>query len=1304
VPNISEKQVSAAALSHRYRFTRKLAAGEWCDVFHAIEENGRQVAIKMMQTENPGEEVESRRVARFRREMQLASRLRHPNVVQVLDAGETDSGLLYIVFEYIDGPTLGELLKKQGPLDIETAVSVAMQVLEALGTAHENGIVHRDLKPENILLSQKETGFEAKVLDFGISGLLPSQWADASRLTLTREFLGTPSCASPEQLRGEPVGTKADIYAWGITFLECLTGRSPFGGSSVAAIVQQQLSSSPVPIPPLLRDHPLGTLLRWALEKDPSRRAGNSLHLLDRLRGVSLEGIPRRNGFLPEPDSLPWTEAGDGPKTFRAQTPLLERRQISALCIALNADSVGDQSSPDVVDEIYHDLLDLCLEKAKDLGGYVAGESGDRLLVYFGFPHASDTDARRAMRAALVLSDSLLRKSVFLKAQHGFALFHQIGMHTGMVTVRSTGQARERISGITPNTAAKLCGWASPNTILISEESRALLKNIVDCEPISIPRDNAAAPVLRAHRVLGERAGEGQIGLAQEAESRMIGREFEHDLIVRTWNESKGDGKGKVVFLQGEPGMGKSRLAAECAATIQTEAQGGWLEFRFTPETRNSPLFNILEMLKNRLGLAENSGPGKNPRNLLEKNLDSLGMPKDEVMPLFCAWLNLPGEGYPLPPFSPQRAKALFLGQLAELLSRLAKAADAAILMEDLHWIDPTSRELLPLLIDEGKKRGVFLLLTARPEFEPPWGPTEAETIRLEALDGRDAEKLILEALQDAPIGKEILHAMVDRSGGVALFALELARMYREGARDRQGGRISQTGSMQIPNSLRDLLLGRLDRTGPAKETAQVAAVLGRTFSFDVLAKVSWRDEALVLSDLDQLVSEGLLHVRLRVGNPEYQFHHALVRDAAYDSLAARAKSELHLRIAQILEKEFPAMAESQAEAFAMHWAGAGEYGKAVQYGTGAAGAVLQRSLYTEAIALATDAIEWAKKMADPAAAAENELRLHQILQPALMATKGFSAPPVLQSVTRAEELSRHLAPGSELPFPVYWGLLLYYFALPDYRKFSQLLSLASAVAPDPGSVAALKAMEGHRAFSSGEFPKSIALLDEALSMYDSNHHRDHALKLGHDTRVFALSTKSLNLTLRGLFEEAENSIAKALAWADELKSSHSQAMARAYRLGIYHYRGEREKTSMLASELIEFCSKNDTPIWLFPAHLLGGWADNQLERTVQSLEFCQQMGVNQFASYWNSAAAEIEIRLGESGNALARLDKFIRQAEEIGEPFYAPELYRLRAQCHASDREEEKLKDLSTAIEYARKMGAGLIERRAKEDIALTQ
>jgi TOMM system kinase/cyclase fusion protein len=1290
-------------LSARYDFTGKLGGGAFGDVFQAIDRrSGVEVAIKTLRPEENadtsiGISRSRQRTDRFRREMQLSAEFSHPSVVRMIESGETDSGRLYIVFEYIRGCSLDKLLETEGSLSVQRSYDLIVQVLEGLTAAHDKGIIHRDVKPANIMVTQDIGTERAKILDFGISTFAQGGWqGNSNRLTQTHEFVGTALYAAPEQLRGDPVTTKVDIYSWGLVFLECLTGQSPFKGVSAAQVVQRQLSPAPVPIPVSLAEHPLGVLLRWVLEKDPMRRAGDSKAVLERLKCSRLNGLSGPGGYLI--DIKNEKEVAETVRS-RVRPSFQERRQVTVLSFSIDLGDDAGCLNPELLDELFCNLVDIHINKIVEYKGHMVGSFGDRGIAFFGFPDANETDARCAVRAALEISALATRRRTALKNQYGIDLSYRIGLHTGMIA--SGDPSKAHAAGITPSIADKLCSAAAPNTILVSENCYRLIKTTAECEPLASPlASSLPASTGALYRVLGEPCGEGIYSVINESAYPLVGRQHELDYLRDAWRKTSDVDGVNAILIVGEAGIGKSRLAAEFAHRVRSTG-GVWLECRCLPERKSSALFPVLTLLRRHLEITE-LGDCDQAVTVLEKQLAKYDIDLPAVMPHLCVWLGLTSSAYPPPQLSPQRQKEKILACAAELLAKIAYLSDGVFMIEDLHWADAATLELLPKIFDEMKARGRLALASARPVFTSPWHRNDIQVLPLSGLDHTEIETLIAHRTRGLSMPKPLIARMVTHSDGIPLFAEELTKMVIEKG---IGSDLAIALNTQIPSTLRDLFIARIDRLGPAKETAQLAAAIGRTFDYDLIAKASGRDEATILADLDQMVSAGLIQRRLRVRNPQYAFHHALLRDAVYDGLTVTTRKEIHLRIVQAIETSFKEMIDGQPELFAYHLAGSGNHERAVVYGLKAVNHLLSLSLYADAISTATEAIEWSRKIDNRLRSVELELQLSSILLSALIASTGFSSDVVRDLTIRTEALSRELPEDSQMLFSVLWGMIIYCHARPVYDRLDTLVRRALPIASKgkSGELAALKAIMGHRSYSKGDLDNAVVLLNEAIDLYDETSHRDHAIKYGHDTQVFALSTLSLVLTLMGRIGEAKEVSHKAINWAAELNSAQSTAMALAYQLGIYHYLGDAEELVVRADQLIDYAERFDVPNWLLPAQLLGGWAKGNREAAEGGVQILDALGVGQFASYWHFPLAQLEFEQGLYDQAMARLSKYIVQSLAVQEPFYLPELFRLRALCRLKRDSVDMrgaLEDFENAIAYAAASGAKLLQLSAINEL----
>ncbi|MCM8525309.1 MAG: protein kinase, partial [Lentisphaeraceae bacterium] len=447
-----------------YKIINSIGSGAFSNVYMAKQlSTGQSVAIKVLKQESHDQaDTLEKRIVRFKREMQLCAELHHVNIVKVLDFGKTHSGELFTVFEYIPGKTLGDILKEEGALSVKRTFKIMAQILAAIASAHGNGVIHRDLKPDNIMISTDGSD-SVKLLDFGISTIVSSE-KDSVKLTLTHDFLGTPAYAAPEQVRGESITNKVDIFAWGLIFIECLTGENAYDETNKAKLVQKQLSKEPIPIPVSLRGHSLGDFLAWILQKDPHRRAADSSEVLKRFNHLSYSSIPQSGGFLKASDKT----VLELMNLQRQDLKSLTRRKISVLICELTLNLNSGQDNTEFIDCLYHESFELSRTVAESNGAFTASYTGGRLVFYFGYPSPGDFHARGAAKTALDLSSSLTQTQKALRVRHRATLTWKISVHTGEVTLKSSPDKNE-VFGTCLGDASELLTNSPANEIVVSQ-------------------------------------------------------------------------------------------------------------------------------------------------------------------------------------------------------------------------------------------------------------------------------------------------------------------------------------------------------------------------------------------------------------------------------------------------------------------------------------------------------------------------------------------------------------------------------------------------------------------------------------------------------------------------------------------------------------------------------------------------------------------------------------------------------------------------------------------------------------------
>ncbi|MFL5350743.1 MAG: TOMM system kinase/cyclase fusion protein [Hyalangium sp.] len=1281
--------VTGTVFQERYEVVSKLGEGGFGQVYRARQRvTHHEVAIKVLRTLHTTNDTH---IARFQREMQLCAQLYHPNIVRLIDSGKAEPDLLYTVFEYVPGRTLTEVLAAEGALPPWEAAQLMLQVLDALACAHNKGVIHRDLKPQNIMVTTTGVRRNALVLDFGL-GTLPSEnQEDLAKITQTREVLGTPTYAAPEQLRGEPVTALADLYSWGLIFLECLTGRRAVDGATLQQIIFKQLGPEPISIPSWLENHRLGRLLRKVTNKNPELRDISDPNVMRELEACTSEAWPVNEAGarpptpsqLPAPDTLPGIAEG-------------ERRQLTAVCCSLRLSEQGDAMDEEDLDRLLRSLHASCAEIARQYDAHVGSVLGEWMLFYFGYPRAQEDDARRAARAVLEMSALMEQQAAELAQKHKRRLDFRAGIHTGLVISQGNRAGAygslPSLLGTTPNRAVRLESRAEPGSILVSEETSTLLRGHFAFEPAGESNGGSARPVFRLlHEYKGPAMPPSQVGV-------LYGREQELDYLQQRWWKVNA-GTGQSILLTGEPGIGKSRLVQELIRHVRGTPHTV-LEVRCVPEGRNSALSPMVDLLERLLGVSRDWTPAQTI-SALEALLSQHGFELKEAMPLFLGLLFVKGSAdrYPAPDVSPQMTKERTLDALAGLFFEMAQQQPLLLLVEDLQWADPTTLELLSHLVKDVSSASICLLLTARPEFTVSWAT--AHHLQLSRLDRKRIEEMVGGLVQHRAVPPAVLEQLINRTDGVPLFVEELTRIVAE-ALPKRGETPSRSWTLSqivIPTTLRDSLMARLDRLGPAKEVAQLASALGREFSYEVLKAISLREEPVLQQELKALVDADLVHRRRGARNPTYLFKHALIRDTAYESMLRPVRRQVHARIAATLEAHFPELVETRPDLLAMHHSQAGQKREAIGYAQKAGMAALMRSANQEAIAYITEAMSWLDVAEDPRERAQLELGLNGVLTPAMMAIKLWSDASIGALVERSQQLVDILG-DSPQTVPTLWGVTLFHLTRGNQLRARPLAERLVSMAKQAGSteleIMAQNAL-GNSAFTSGKLAEALGYFERTLSVYEPSKHQALASLYGQDARSWSEGFVSWAKWLMGYPDQAEAHSKRSLEWAQEMKHTSSIGLGYLYRLNVMQWRGEREKLIEVANAGEEFLKRHGLPMHALYCQLFRGWAAGDAELLRQANTTLQGAGLELGKTYHRLLLAEVELEAGRHDVVLAMADELISWGHANAELYVMADLMRLKGLCLRARGEHAQAEAvLREAIGTAQAQGARMLGLRA--------
>jgi class 3 adenylate cyclase/predicted ATPase len=868
-----------------------------------------------------------------------------------------------------------------------------------------------------------------------------------------------------------------------------------------------------------------------------------------------------------------------------------ERRQLTVMFTDLvGSTALSTKLDPEDMRAVIGAYHKCVAETVARFDGFVAKYMGDGVLIYFGYPHAHEDDAERAVRAGLALIEAVGK----LRVQEPLQV--RIGVATGVVVVGDlvgSGEAQERgVVGETPNLAARLQGIAAPNTVVIAEGTRRLLGSLFELEDLGHTTLKGIAGPTRAWAAVRASAVESRFeALRTSGLIALVGREEETELLLRRWSRVK-TGEGQVVLIAGEAGIGKSRLTAELLERLAAEPHTR-LRYFCSPQHTDSALYPIIGQMERAAGLTHDD----TPQLRLDKLDAVLGQTSTSIQDagLFAEMLSLPNDGrYPALELDPQQRRQRTLQALISQIEALTPQTPVLMIFEDAHWTDPTSLELLGRVVDLVATLRLLLIVTFRLEFDPPWlGQPHVTAMTINRLTQRDVSTMVDRVAGNKLLLGSIRQDIIDRTDGIPLFVEETTKAVLEAQSESEARRNVEavpSPSLAVPPSLHASLMARLDRLGPAKEIAQIAAAIGREFSHALLAAVLRKPEAELGSALDRLIAAGLLFRQGVPPHATYLFKHALVQDAAYGTLLREPRRALHICIAEALETQFTEIAESQPELLARHCTEAGLTEKAAGFWGKAGQRSLARSALVESTAQLNRALAQIAALPGTASLRRDQIKLQVALANALMHTKGYAASDTKASLDQARLLIEQAEALGEPPKdPLLLFSVLYGIWATNYVGFNgdalrelaaQFLALAEK------QRATVPLMIGHRIMgssllSTGNIAESRPHFDQAITLYDpAEEHRPLATRFGQDVGVFILSNRSLALWMLGYPEAALADIDHALKYGREINQAATLMYALNYALLTDCQTGNYAAAATHIEELIALSDEKGALFW----------------------------------------------------------------------------------------------------------------------------
>jgi predicted ATPase len=867
-----------------------------------------------------------------------------------------------------------------------------------------------------------------------------------------------------------------------------------------------------------------------------------------------------------------------------------------------------------------------------------------------------------------------------LAQERGIRLAVRLGIHTGQVVVGGigSGERHEQLAlGETPNLAARLQGMAALDTVVISAATLRLVQGYAECQELGAHTLKGVTALVTVYRVLRLNTAQSWLDAASvRGLTPFVGRESEMALLLERWTQVK-EGTGHVVLLSGEAGIGKSRLVQVLKDHAVGEAHTR-LECRCSPYHQNSALYPLIDLLHRTLYWQENEESAERLEKL-EHALGQYRLPLDETVPLLAALLSLPlPDGrYPALTLTPQRQKQKILEAILTMVLELTERQPVLFIVEDLHWIDPSTLEFLGLLIGQRPTVRLLTLLTYRPTFQPLWTDrAHVMTLTLTRLPETQVEAMVNRLTHGKPLPIEVLHQVITKTDGVPLFVEELTKMLLESrlltaAEDRY----ILTGPLPplaIPTTLHDSLMGRLDRLATVKAVAQLGATLGRQFSYHLLQAVSTLDEPTLQHGLQQLVDAELLYRSGKPPQATYLFKHALIQEAAYQSLLRSTRQQYHQRIAQVLAERFPEAAETQPELLAYHYTEAGLTVQAIPYWQQAGQHALQRSANLEAVQHLTKGLELLATLPATQTHLQQELDLRIALGPALMATKGRAAQEVEQTYARARALCEQVGETPQL-LPVLRGLCQFYHnrgALPTAQELGeQLYKLAQRETTPTSRLEAHEAL-GSTLFFLGDYTTARTHLEQGIALTDPTQQRDLALRDGEAPGMRCLAFSALTLWCLGYPEQAMRRGRDMLVLAQSLAHPHSLAAAQHYAAYLHHRRREALAVQEQADALLTLATTQGFPLVLGIGTCWRGWALAAQGQGATGLVLLRQgmmaslaTGQTLSRTFCLALLAEAAQYAGEVAEGLCLLTEALEVCETSGRGDLLAEAYRLQGE-----------------------------------------
>ena len=1285
----------------RYRIDKVLGQGGFGAVYKGYDDQlQRPVAIKVPLLNRKERDSQEE----FMREARQLARLAHSGIVSVHDIG-VDEGRCFIVTEFLEGRNLNEWMREKPPKWIES-VRIVASVADALAHAHAMNTVHRDVKPANIIMVNRPEGLQPVLVDFGLalSGAAGQQQG---------RIVGTPNYMSPEQAQGETrsLDGRTDVYALGVILYRLLCGRLPFQSDKLSELLDKVITQKPQPpsryVPGLRPD--LEQICLKAMSKNVASRYPNATALARALRG--LFDVHAETLNVGESEAPPQDQSEETASGIR-RSRQAERRHVTML--ACESEFFESEDFAELDPEDQHEMQQLfresCGQAVTQFGGVIAESTSQGMLACFGFPVAYEDAARRAVHSGLALLEAI--ESLSEKTKCPFN--PQLAVHTGSVVAEMSEDSISTDSlslvGTDKTVTMRLAELAEANSLMVTAATHELVRGFFGCTSLGSRKVKGSSKPIEVFQVTGESEARHRLDVLDPKDlTPLIGRDTELSILRDRW-EHAAEGMGQVVLLIGEAGLGKSRLIREIRDHVSTtDPDAALIELRCSSYHQTSGLHPARDLFERMLELQRDMTSAEK-LDLLVAHLNDFQMATDDTVPLFAAMLSIPLEGrFPQLPFQPQKVKELTQQALLEWLRKYSTKQPVLFIVEDLHWVDPSTLELLCLLMEEGFHESILSVLTFRPEFKTPWSSTAHQTqVALNRLTRRQVGQMMREQIGIKNLSEDLVAQIVQRTDGVPLFVEEFTRVIRESdeLHDVDGSvQLSGTFALDsIPASLHDLLISRLDRMDSLHEVVQLGATLGREFRYDLMCAASDLDEDTLQAELEKLVKAEVLFQKGRPPESSFIFKHALIQDAAYDSLLKKTRQQFHRRIATALEEQFPESIETEPELLAHHFTAADETEKAIGYWLQAGVKAQQSFANLEAISHFEHGLALVESLPESPERDGMELQFKLPLSAVLIGAKGYAAPEVGPIHNRAIEICR------KLQAPFLFGVMeanwawLFIGAKFDlgYQRSYELIAMAEE-SGDPGQLCEAHWTLTCIALYNGDVSLALQHSEISFKTWDPQVSAEYAKLTQQNSGPLVRTCTGAAKTLMGGLQSGPAIAHQALELSIEIKDVFTQTIME-WKLA---QQGEFLRDGQLAVEYgtraVKLAKEQSFMWWTaigtcgqgVGLHLLGKHKE-AIKALREGIAISHATGAGiLFAKYnmWLAVALWHDNQREDAWQTMDEAFSFL----DTGERMMEAELNRHRGDFHFDQNEFEQAESwYRKAGEIARRQGSTLFELRA--------